>query len=64
MTNNLNIFFQEVWQEFNKIVWPARKELFVSVLGTLAIILIFSLYLGFLDVLIAFAVNKVIYVLV
>lgn len=64
MTNNLNIFFQEVWQEFNKIVWPSRKEFIVSVLGTLTIVLIFALYLGFLDVLIAFAINKIIYVLV
>jgi preprotein translocase SecE subunit len=64
MTNDLNIFFQEVWQEFNKIVWPSRKEFLVSVLGTLAIVVIFALYLGFLDILIGFAINKIICVLV
>ena len=64
MTNDLNIFFQEVWQEFNKIVWPSRKEFFVSVFGALAIVVIFALYLGFLDILIGFTINKIICVLV
>ena len=64
MTNNLNIFFQEVWQEFNKIVWPSRKEFYISVLGTLAIVIIFAVYLGFLDALIGYAITKIIYVLI
>lgn len=64
MTNNLNIFFQEVWREFNKIIWPSRKEFLVSVLGTLAIVIAFSLYLGFLDTLIGYVITKIIYVLI
>jgi preprotein translocase SecE subunit len=63
MTNNLNIFFQEVWQEFNKIVWPSKKEFLMSVAGTLLIVFIFSVYLGFLDTLIGYAISKIIYVL-
>jgi preprotein translocase SecE subunit len=64
MTNNLNIFFQEVWQEFNKIIWPSRKEFLLSVVSTLVIVIIFALYLGFSDILIGFVINKIICVLV
>jgi len=64
MTNNLNIFFQEVWREFNKIIWPSRKDFLVSILGTLSIVLVFALYLGLLDTLIGYAITKIICVLI
>ncbi len=63
MTNDLNIFFQEVWQEFNKIIWPTRKEFFIGILGTLLVVIIFALYLGSLDLLISYVVAKIICVL-
>lgn len=64
MTNNLNVFFQDVWQEFKKITWPSRKEFFISVFGTLLIVIAFGIYLGFLDTLIGYAITKIIYLLV
>jgi preprotein translocase SecE subunit len=63
MTNNLNIFFQEVWQEFCKIAWSSKKEFLINIAGVLVIVIIFSIYFGILDAMIAYVVSKIIYVL-
>lgn len=61
MTNNLNIFFQEVYSELSKIIWPSRKEFLFSVFFTLLVVVFFSIYLGLADMLIVLAVNKIIF---
>jgi preprotein translocase SecE subunit len=61
MTNDLNIFFKEVFTELKKIIWPSKREFFVALTGTLCIVFIFALYLGFVDVVIGIAVTKIIY---
>lgn len=59
MTNNLNIFFKEVYSEFNKIIWPSRREFFLNVLFTLIVVIIFSIYLGLADSIIGYVISKI-----
>lgn len=62
MTNDLGIFFKEVWEEFKKISWPSRKDFLMNVAGVLFIVFLFSIYLGFLDGLIGFIISKLIFI--
>lgn len=60
MTNDLNIFFKEVFQEFRKISWPSQKEFLINISGTFFIVFAFAIYLGFVDSLIGFLITKII----
>ncbi len=60
MTQNLNIFFKEVYAELLKIIWPSRKEFFLNVLFTFIVVFLFSVYLGLADALISYVVSKII----
>lgn len=42
-------FLSEVRLEFSKIVWPKFDELVGSVLVVLFLVVIFAIYLGFID---------------
>lgn len=60
MTNDLNVFFTEVFQEFKKISWPSQKEFLINISGTLFIVFAFAVYLGFVDGLIGFLIVKIV----
>ncbi len=60
MSNNLNVFFKEVYSEFAKIVWPSKKEFILNVLFTLLVVLFFAIYLGFVDTLVGFVMTKIV----
>ncbi len=60
MSNNLNVFFKEVYSEFTKIVWPSRKEFILNVLFTFLVVLFFAIYLGFIDGLVGYVMTKIV----
>jgi len=47
--NNIVQFLSEVRVELNKVIWPKYDEWIGSTIVVLFLVLVFSLYLGFLD---------------
>jgi len=60
MTNDLGVFFKEVYQEFTRITWPTRKEFFINLAGTFFLVFLFSVYFGLTDTLISLCLTKII----
>jgi preprotein translocase SecE subunit len=52
-------FVLGVRQEFSKVVWPTKVELFGIAGMVLVVVAAFSLYLGFLDLLIGHIARRV-----
>jgi preprotein translocase subunit SecE len=46
---NVLSFLKEVKLEFSKIVWPTKKEFIGSTLIILFVILLFTIFLGFIN---------------
>lgn len=46
-------FLSGVNREFSKVVWPSRSELIGSTIVVLVLVTFFSVYLGFVDFLLA-----------
>ena len=42
-------FFKEVLVELKKVTWPSRKELISSTLTVLAVVVVFAVFLGVID---------------
>jgi len=48
---SLKNYFQDAWSEVKKVTWPNRKELTSSTLTVLAVVVIFAVFLGVIDLL-------------
>lgn len=46
-------FLNGVNREFSRVVWPTRSELIGSTMVVLVLVVFFSLYLGFVDFILA-----------
>ncbi len=53
-------FFKEVRLETKKVNWPTRKETIKYTVATLAITIAIAIFLGGLDFIFTFALNKII----
>ncbi len=51
-------FLNEVWAEMKKVHWPTRKETYGATLVVLIVTAIIALYLGVIDALISFIIQK------
>jgi preprotein translocase subunit SecE len=47
-------FFESVWKELKRVSWPTRKEVYGTTLVVVVTILIFAVYLGIVDLVLAF----------
>ncbi|WP_290923298.1 preprotein translocase subunit SecE [Halodesulfovibrio sp.] len=45
----LKEFFEESQVEIKKVVWPSRKETVTTSIAVLALVVVMSLFLGFVD---------------
>jgi preprotein translocase SecE subunit len=63
MTNDLSIFFKEVFLELKKISWPRKSDFLINIFATLFIVVVFSIYLGLADTVIGLVITKMIYTL-
>ncbi len=52
-------FLNEVWAEMKKVHWPTRKETYGATLIVLVVTAIIAVYLGVVDALISFVIQKV-----
>ena len=52
-------FLNEVWAEMKKVHWPTRKETYGATLIVLVVMAIIAVYLGVVDALISFVIQKV-----
>jgi preprotein translocase subunit SecE len=48
---SLKNYFQDAWSEVKKVTWPNRKELTSSTLTVLAVVVLFAVFLGVIDLL-------------
>jgi preprotein translocase subunit SecE len=60
MFNKIKKFFNEVYQELQKVAWPSRDELFGSTAVVIIMSLIMAVFIGIVD----WTVNQVIHVLI
>ena len=51
-------FLKEVWAELNKVVWPSRDETKVYTLVVIVAVAVVAVYIGILDLIFAWAVDK------
>ena len=49
MLNKIVSFFKESYQELQKVTWPTRDEAVNSAIITIGFIVLFSLFLAFVD---------------
>ncbi|WP_324477892.1 preprotein translocase subunit SecE [Atribacter sp.] len=42
-------YFKDAWSELKKVTWPSRKELISSTLTVLAVVVVFAVFLGVID---------------
>jgi preprotein translocase subunit SecE len=47
-------FFVSVWKEMKRVSWPTKKEVYGTTLVVVVTILIFAVYLGIVDLVLAF----------
>ncbi len=47
-------FFESVWKELKRVSWPTKKEVYGTTLVVVVTILIFAVYLGIVDLVLAF----------
>lgn len=47
--NKVKKFFHDLKSEFNKVVWPTKKQVFNNTLVVLVTIIVFGVFLGLLD---------------
>ncbi|OQA54863.1 MAG: preprotein translocase subunit SecE [Candidatus Atribacteria bacterium ADurb.Bin276] len=47
--NRLKNYFKDAWSELKKVTWPSRKELISSTLTVLAVVVVFAVFLGVID---------------
>ena len=52
-------FFESVWKELKRVSWPTRKEVYGTTLVVVVTILIFAVYLGIVDLVLAFIQKNV-----
>jgi preprotein translocase subunit SecE len=52
--NKVRDFFESVWKELKRVSWPTRKEVYGTTLVVVVTILIFAVYLGIVDLVLAF----------
>ncbi len=52
-------FLNEVWAEMKKVHWPTRKETYGATLIVLVVTAIIALYLGVVDTLISFVIQRI-----
>jgi len=46
---NLKNYFKDAWSELKKVTWPSRKELISSTITVLAVVVLFGVFLGVID---------------
>lgn len=51
-------FLNEVWAEMKKVHWPTRKETYGATTIVLVVTAIIALYLGVVDTLISFVIQR------
>jgi preprotein translocase subunit SecE len=42
-------FFQEAWQELQKVYWPSRKETYAATAVVIVVVILVSIYLAAVD---------------
>ena len=52
-------FYQDVRGEMRKVSWPSRQEIFGTTVVVVAAVFFFGLYLGLVDALVYFGVERV-----
>ena len=52
-------FFESVWKELKRVSWPTRKEVYGTTLVVVVTILNFAVYLGIVDLVLAFIQKNV-----
>jgi preprotein translocase subunit SecE len=52
-------FFESVWKELKRVSWPTKKEVYGTTLVVVVTILIFAVYLGIVDLVLAFIQKSV-----
>jgi preprotein translocase subunit SecE len=52
-------FLTEVWSELRKVHWPTRQETLAATAVVIIVVLIVSLWLGFVDGVISFVFTRV-----
>jgi len=55
----LKRFLEDVWKELKKTSWPSKKEVYGTTLVVVVAVLIVALYLGIVDVVLAFLLRRV-----
>ncbi|MGE0824276.1 MAG: preprotein translocase subunit SecE [Candidatus Binatia bacterium] len=56
--NTSQAFLQEAWAEFNRVQWPARKEVRGATLVVIILVAIIALYLFFVDWILSFLLQS------
>jgi preprotein translocase subunit SecE len=59
--DNLMTFFQDVRDETNKITWPSRRELMVSTVMVVIMVVAASLFFLSVDAVLKMAVEKLLF---
>lgn len=57
--NNFVTFLKEVNAELRKVTWPTKEELIGSTIVTIVVSLIMSIFIGFVDRILTFAIKTV-----
>ena len=58
---NLLLFLDQSLGELKKVHWPDKRELLISFIATMCIVLFFSFFLAFVDGMIGTAIKKIIF---
>ena len=57
--NKFVTFLKEVNAELRKVTWPTKEELIGSTIVTIVVSLIMSIFIGFVDRILTFAIKTV-----